>query len=207
MQEIYKAVPGFEGYYEVSNLGNVKSLGHYNNRKPKILTQDNSKGKSGIYKRVKLYKDGKCTRFLVHRLVALVFIPNPENKPEVNHIDNDTTNNVVTNLEWCTHSENMLHSHKQGRQDKALKAAAKARAKAAKLKAETKYKAYLGKNLNGRILLDFYVGGNKKREYKGTFKCANCGYVFTASLDATLRKINREKPLFCRSCSSKKKKG
>ena len=203
MQEIYKTVPGFEGYYEVSNLGNIKSLGHYNNRKPKILVQENVKSKSAIYKRVKLHKDGEYTRFLVHRLVAIVFIENPENKPEVNHIDNNTTNNTVDNLEWCTSSENMLHSHKQGRQDVVKEAAAKGRAKAANLKAKIKYSAYLNQNLNGRILISFYIGGTKKREYKGNFKCANCGHTFTASLDATLRNQDREKPLFCRSCSKK----
>lgn len=203
MQEIYKAIPGFEGYYEVSNLGNVKSLGRYNNRKPKILTQENSKSRLTTYKRVKLHKNGEVTRFLVHRLVATVFIENPENKPQVNHIDNDTTNNNVNNLEWCTGSENMVHSHKQNRQEAVKKAAAEGRAKAANLKAETKYKSYLNQNINGRILISFYVDGNKKREYKGVFKCSNCGYTFIAGLNATLRNQGREKPLFCRSCSKK----
>lgn len=204
MQEIYKDIPEFEGYYQVSNLGNVKSLGMYNNRNPKILVQESSKSKTATYKRVKLHKDGEITRFLVHRLVAIAFIENPKNKPQVNHIDNDTTNNVVPNLEWCTGSENMVHSHNQNRQEAVKKAAAEGRAKAAKLKAETKYNTFLNKNLNGRILLSFHVGGAKKQEYKGNFKCANCNSIFVASLDATLRNQNREKPLFCRSCSSKK---
>ena len=204
MQEIYKDIPGFEGYYQVSNLGNVKSLKTLNNGNPKILSQENSKSKKTIYKRVKLHKNGKVTRSLVHRLVALTFIKNPDNKPQVNHIDNDTTNNNVSNLKWCTASENMRHSHKQKRQEPAKQAAAEGRRKAAKIKAETKYSNYLNKNLNGRILISFYVGGDKKREYKGNFKCAQCNHMFIASLDATLRNQNREKPLFCRSCSSKK---
>ena len=201
MQEIYKEIPGFEGYYEVSNLGNVKSLGKGN--KSKLLAQENSKSKLATYKRVKLHKDGEVTRSLVHRLVALTFIENPDNKPQVNHIDNDTTNNNVDNLEWCTGSENMKHSHDQGRQEAVKIAAAEGRAKAAKKKAHAKYSPLLNQNLNGRILRSFYVGGSRKQEYKGDFECAQCGHKFVASLDATLRNQDREKPLFCRSCSMK----
>ncbi len=64
------------------------------------------------YKRVTLSHRGKTTRFLVHRLVAMLFIPNTENKPCVNHIDGNPSNNDVSNLEWCTYSENERHSYK-----------------------------------------------------------------------------------------------
>lgn len=64
------------------------------------------------YQRITLCNKGITKRFLLHRLVALVHIPNPENKPCVNHLDGDKTNNAVSNLEWCTYSENEYHSHR-----------------------------------------------------------------------------------------------
>ena len=66
------------------------------------------------YKAVHLQLDGKEKRMSVHRLVASLFIPNPEDKPVVNHIDGDKTNNHVSNLEWCTHSENLNHAYESG---------------------------------------------------------------------------------------------
>ena len=96
-----------EGYpeYEVSNLGRVKGHGKIMKPYKQNLT----------YRTVDLYKNGKrVARGLVHRLVANAFIPNPDNKPEVNHIDGNPNNNRVDNLEWVTHYENHLHAHKTG---------------------------------------------------------------------------------------------
>lgn len=105
--EIFKDIQGLEGQYQISNLGNVKSL-----KRNKLLKPDVAdKG----YKRVSLSNDGKVTRYLIHRLVAEAFIDNPDNKPFINHKDNNPRNNHVSNLEWCTHSENMIHAHKQDR--------------------------------------------------------------------------------------------
>lgn len=67
------------------------------------------------YKRVSLCVGGKVERFLVHRIVGELYCPNPENKPDINHIDNERSNNHYMNLEWCSHSENMRHCHKQDR--------------------------------------------------------------------------------------------
>lgn len=200
MNEIYKDVKGFEGYYQVSNLGNVKPTNPYNGRKPKLLTQENAKSKNAFYKRVKLHKQGIVKRYLVHRLVAEHFIDNPKNKPQVNHIDNNTINNSEPNLEWCTASENMQHSHKQGRQDKVTKVAVKAMIEANLARSKAKYDQYIGADINGRILLNYFRDG---KHYKGNFKCVNCGKEFIASLDASLRNSNREKPTYCRSCSAK----
>ena len=99
-KEIWKDITGYEGLYQVSNLGNVKSLGNDKNRKEKILRQ--TENKSG-YLRVTLCKDGKPRYYLSHRLVANVFIKNeaPLFYTQVNHKDENKTNNRVENLEFC----------------------------------------------------------------------------------------------------------
>lgn len=103
--EIFKIIEDYPNY-EVSNLGNVR-----NKKTGKVLKPDKTiKG----YLRVNFLKDGKLKHYLVHRLVATVFIPNPENKPQVNHIDGDKTNNQVENLEWNTYSENLKHAFRTG---------------------------------------------------------------------------------------------
>lgn len=103
MIEIWKDVKGYEGLYKVSNKGNIKS---FYKSKTRILKP--SKDKDG-YLRIDLYKDGKSKTFQLHRLIAIEFIPNPENKPEVNHINEDKTKNNIENLEWATHRENINH--------------------------------------------------------------------------------------------------
>lgn len=105
MEEIYKDIEGYEGLYQVSNLGNVKSL--VNNKgiarekiiKPSICIDG--------YKRVLLCKDKTIKCFKIHRLVAQAFIENPNNLPCINHKDECKTNNVVENLEWCTQKYNI----------------------------------------------------------------------------------------------------
>ena len=122
MKEEWKDVPNYEGLYQVSNLGRVRSLDARladKNGKQYLKRGRNLKLTKWIYKRscpghpgftVMLYKNKKSKRFTVHRLVALTFIPNPEDKPQINHKDGDRTNNSVSNLEWVTQSENMRHS-------------------------------------------------------------------------------------------------
>lgn len=94
--ETWKDIKGYEGLYQVSNCGNVR------NRTRQITLKEHKAG----YKQVLLFKNGKGNMFLVHRLVANAFIPNPLNLPVVNHIDENKKNNNSTNLEWCTVSEN-----------------------------------------------------------------------------------------------------
>lgn len=96
--EQWKPIEGYEETYEVSSLGNVRNI--RTGRLLKLLKH--SKG----YRRVHLHLNGCRTTYYVHRLVAYQFIPNVSNKPEVNHIDGQKTNNVVQNLEWVTMSEN-----------------------------------------------------------------------------------------------------
>ncbi len=100
--EIWKTVGGYEGIYEVSPLGKVRNI-----KKAFIL----SIFYGNKYCNVKLI----AKRHLMHRLVAAAFIPNPNNLPEVNHIDGNKENNHVNNLEWCTRSENMKHAFRIGK--------------------------------------------------------------------------------------------
>lgn len=103
-EEIWKDIKGYEGLYQVSDLGRVKSFKRDSERILKPLT------KTTGYKSVTLSnKQVKHQSINVHRLVADAFIPNPDNKPQVNHIDEDKTNNMVSNLEWVTAKENANH--------------------------------------------------------------------------------------------------
>ena len=107
MEEVWRPVVGYEGLYEVSSLGNVRSLPNNRHKEPLLLTQAvHWKG----YLRVALRKKGERKYKRVHRLVAEAFIPNPENKPTVNHKDGQRSNNCLDNLEWATMSENKHHS-------------------------------------------------------------------------------------------------
>lgn len=99
MVEIWRPIPGYEALYEVSNLGRVRSLFRYKKMlKPSPITNG--------YLTVELWKDKQRKRIGIHRLVAMCFCENPDNKPFVNHIDETKTNNCADNLEWVTHVEN-----------------------------------------------------------------------------------------------------
>ena len=115
--EIWKNVVGFEEQYEISNLGNLRSKERFvkhwrgGERKYKSNFKNirlNDKG----YFRCNLKNEGKRYDFTIHRLVALAFIPNEENKPFINHKNGIKTDNRVENLEWCNQSENVTHAVK-----------------------------------------------------------------------------------------------
>lgn len=125
MKEEWKPVVGYEGLYEVSSTGKVMSLArvvvaHNGDMRPfvqRVLTLHSSK----ITKRhpkpmfhVELWKGNKRQVFLIHRLVAHHFIPNPEGKPQINHIDGNRRNNHISNLEWVTSRENNKHAYRIG---------------------------------------------------------------------------------------------
>lgn len=121
IEEIWKEIPNTNGFYSVSNLGLVKSNDRYVMNsigvkrfyKGQILKF--SKSGWGGYSYVQLVDyNGNRYRECVHRIVARTFIPNPKNKPQVNHIDGDKNNNRLCNLEWCTPSENIQHAYDNG---------------------------------------------------------------------------------------------
>lgn len=108
MTEIWKPVVGYLGFYEISNLGRVKSLKDNLGRDRELILKP-QKRKDGYF----TIELKRSTKFL-HRIVAEAFIPNPENKPQVNHKDSNRENNQTGNLEWVTASENILHGYKYG---------------------------------------------------------------------------------------------
>lgn len=112
--ENFRDIEGYEGLYQVSNYGRVKSLGNggSNNSKERILKP--AKNTSG-YLFVNLCKEGKAKKYLVHRLVAEAFIPNPNNLTEINHIDEQKTNNQISNLERCDRCYNINYGNRTDR--------------------------------------------------------------------------------------------
>ena len=124
--EIWKSIEGYEGYYEVSDFGNIRScervvshgLGN-SIRKLKKKTVKPWKDNHG-YHVVSLSKDGVVRKYKVHRLVAETFIQNPDNKPTVNHINEIRNDNRVCNLEWATYQENNNHGYHNQRVSKTL---------------------------------------------------------------------------------------
>lgn len=138
MDEIWKDVVGYEGLYLISNMGNVKSIGlrtysdHkklYNKRKI-ILKQ--RRPRNG-YPSVNLSNNKKKMTYMVHRLVAIAFIPNPDNKPQVNHIHGIKADNRASELEWVTRMENTQHYIKELKQKSDRKKLIKQRYKQIKL--------------------------------------------------------------------------
>ena len=138
MEEIWRDVKEYEGYYQVSNRGIVKSLNYNHTGKEGIMkAQDNGDG----YLYVNLWKEGKMKSCTIHRLVAIAFLPNPNNLPEVNHISEDKSDNRVENLEWCSRLYNNTYN------DRAKKAGKKQR------NDPNKSKAVVGiHKINGLIL-------------------------------------------------------
>lgn len=104
--ETWKDIPNYEGLYMISSIGRVKRLLKGTGRKRDFMTPTSS----GLYPCLDLCKDGIVKRHTIHRLLATVFIPNPENKPQVNHLNGLKHDNRLENLEWCTQKENSYHA-------------------------------------------------------------------------------------------------
>ncbi len=116
MEEIWKDIPGYEGIYQASNIGRIRNLeyiitevnGKRRKRRARVLSNKLPKG--ARYYQLHLHKERDCKLFRVHQLVAMAFLPNPLNLPEVNHKDHDKLNNLLSNLEWCDHPYNNMES-------------------------------------------------------------------------------------------------
>ena len=170
MLEIWKTAISdgepYEGLYKVSNLGKILSLNYRNTGRAEVMTT--VQGKNG-YLRVRLRKNGKTKTCYIHRLIAETFLPNPENLPEVNHIDEDKTNNFVffnedgtvnkekSNLEWKNHRDNCNHGTRNERAGKA--------------------------NTNGKLskkVLQLSLSGELIREWPSTKECGRNGFTQSA---------------------------
>lgn len=179
-----KDIIGYEGIYTINTNGVVikleQSEGNYKGKsylKEHVLKQEIVKRKHTSYARVTLCKDGTVTRFSVHRLVAMHFIPNPESKPQVNHLDNNGLNNSVNNLEWCTNSENMKHASIQDRLPGKLNLEIKAKERSDAT--DTKVKSLLGQSF---INIYSVQSGSRLRKYV-QYYCKSCNQVADARID------------------------
>lgn len=125
MEEIWKDIEGYEGFYKISNLGRVKSLPRNGTvNKERIMV--NRVNKTG-YWTIHLRRLGVSKYLKIHRLIAIAFIEKVEGKDVINHKDGNKLNNSIDNLEWCTHSENAQHAHDTGLRVTCLKQIAAAR--------------------------------------------------------------------------------
>lgn len=111
--EIWKDIVGYEGLYQVSSLGRFKSFHKKKTRENGGFLNPYKQSKG--YQFIDLRKEGKMSRCLAHRIVAITFIPNPDSLPQVNHKDSDKTNIKADNLEWVTNLQNLYHAINNGR--------------------------------------------------------------------------------------------
>lgn len=161
MVEIWKDIEEYPNY-KVSNLGRIK---HYE----RLLRPHINKYGYGV---VLLYNNGKRKKYLVHRLVAFAFIPNPLNKPQINHINGIKTDNRVENLEWATFSENMLHAYRTGIITKEMIATSRA-----------KTKKHIVKMLNGKAVAK-YLGLQQAAEHEDRKKATISQYCLGVYKDS-----------------------
>ena len=173
MEEIWKEIPNHP-FYEISNLGHVKSKERYitysngkviHHKERFLKGNDNGLG----YKKID-FKDGDGRWEYVHRLVAKAFIPNPDNKPCVNHIDNNPSNNAASNLEWCTKQENTDWMMVQGRFKRTQQWLDRLQ-----VSLEPKYKPVKATNIiTGEVLYFDRVNGVKDRGFSPGSVCNAC---------------------------------
>lgn len=189
--EEWKFIQNFEDYM-ISNTGKVKS---FKRGKEKPLIPDLS---NQGYGRVTLSQNGILKRFQISRLVALHFIPNKENKPFVNHIDNNPLNNNVSNLEWCTHSENMIHAQKQNRLYEAQRKGGQLGSATNKTKAIEKALSHVGQVFQSFKVLEVFPFV-KYQKLKVKVECILCNSTFIMSHTYIINNRNKR----CINCRKK----
>lgn len=205
--EIWKDIKNYESYYQISNFGRVKALyrefigknGVLKKYPERILKPDESSSSSTKYQRVSLSKNHKTKRFQVHRLVAEHFIDNPYNKPFINHIDNNGLNNKVSNLEWVTHSENMLHAQKQGRLFQSQSLGGKTGSKTNLNKMLKRVASMIG-TVRGCYHINSLNGRNRNNEFTLNVTCIYCNNHYVR----TLGYITNNSPTRCCKCPKPK---
>ena len=173
MTEVWKDIEGYEGLYQVSNFGRVKSLNYSRTGKPKIMKGDFTT--QGYY-RVSLSKNGTRTNRNVHILVAQAFIPNPEDKPTVDHINRDKTDNRVENLRWATQLEQTLNRDPEtNRRSAETKRKNGDYEKLKEMNKELKGKAVIGTSLDdGHVITYETMRTAKKDGFDHAGICACC---------------------------------
>lgn len=204
-KEIFKPVSSKYGTrYEISNRGRLR-----------ITNQSGSKIRTGslhpqmhtTYIKASLSNEGVNYTVHMHRLVAEAFIPNPDNKPIINHLDKDGTNNNVDNLEWVTHSENMQHS--ADNQDLNTRAQSiKAKNKSTSVNSFETYIDYIGTDIGGRTVIgvqykQLNIGGKPKFKWFGVYTCNNCKTEISSPWHQTMVRSLEGKLQYCLPCSRK----
>ena len=167
MEEIYKDIEGYEGLYQVSNIGNVKSLNYNKTKKENVLKPAIRNG----YLKVDLCKNKTRKTYSVHRLVAQAFIENPNNYPMINHKDESRTNNVFTNLEWCDNKYNSNYGSRNERLGKAISKALTNNQKHSKAVSKA-----LKNNPNISKSVGAYKDGNLVMTFPSTAEARRQGY-------------------------------
>jgi len=191
-----KFVENTNKMYIITDEGKLYSL---MSGKKKLLKPTKVKRRQTSYEETRIrFADGKNKGVKIHRLVAQAFIPNPENKPQVNHIDSNGLNNHVSNLEWVTNKENHRHSLNQGRAD--TETFRRIRSKKQKLQGKIKYQNLIGQQFQGFKVLGNYTS------VKGTPKmdvlCMRCNKI---QKNKILRAMLKGESRMCMSCFNKYK--
>jgi hypothetical protein len=168
MEEIWKDIPNYKGLYQASSLGRIKSLARTVNSSHGSTQFINERIRKYVftplgYYRILLLKCKVRKIYFVHRLVAITFIENPDNKPQINHKDGNKLNNNVDNLEWCTQKENSIHAWSNGLQKPYIR---------------EKYKT----NTRSRKVLQFDMNGNFIKKYNCLTEAAECAKTTTYSI-------------------------
>ena len=203
----WKDVHDYEGLYQVSDCGQVKSLARLVTNKngtlqrypEKLLTPDWLHRNHTSYARVTLCKGHKTQRYGVHRLVAKAFlVPGLPEQILINHLDNDGTNNNHTNLEWCTHAENMQHAQDQGRLFATQSLAGIANGVVQKARLDAEFAEMVGSQFS-------YWTVKAYAHYKGKKHYLLCECVCGKNQTLEAGRLRRMEVTSCKSCAFKKR--